>query len=157
MSDQIKAELEMICGGAGGILRPSDVVAYAEDENTALHECFEWDDTKAGQEYRLWQARKIIKVHVTVLPNTTTPINAYVSLKTDRVGEGGGYRPIVDVMNNQQMREQLLAEALEELTYYEKKYKQLTDLAPVFEAAKKIRQSVRARQKESTARRAAAA
>lgn len=156
MSDKIKTELELICKKAGGILRPSDVVSYAEDEGTALHECFEWDDEKAGHEYRLWQARKIIKVHVTVLPNTTTPIQAYVSLKTDRTGAGGGYRPIVDVMNNAQMREQLLTEALEELTYYEEKYKQLQELAPVFEAAKKIRRTVKASKKDSRRMEAAA-
>jgi hypothetical protein len=38
-----------------GKLSPSDVVEFARDEKTALHSCFEWDDSVAAREYRLHQ------------------------------------------------------------------------------------------------------
>ena len=37
------------------------VLVAAKSKTTALHKCFEWDDTKAGREYRLIQARRIIR------------------------------------------------------------------------------------------------
>lgn len=43
-----------------GILRPSDVVNAARDPEHVLHGIFEWDDSKAAREHRLWQAREII-------------------------------------------------------------------------------------------------
>jgi hypothetical protein len=64
----IVAELETIRRNAGGVLRPEDVVSFAADPDTELHSRFEWDDTEAAQQYRLWQARQLIRVTVTVLP-----------------------------------------------------------------------------------------
>lgn len=44
-----------------GPLTPERTVEKAADETTALHGCFEWDDTKAGYEYRLGQSRSLIR------------------------------------------------------------------------------------------------
>lgn len=38
-----------------------DVVNKARVKATALHECFEWDDTAAADEYRLTQAREVMR------------------------------------------------------------------------------------------------
>ena len=143
MSDKVKQELEYISSQNNGILRPVDVLEYAKKENTALHGCFEWEDSKAAYEYRLWQARQIIRVHVTVLPGSNEPVRAYVSLKTDRYAKDGGYRSINAVLQDESMREQMLSEALEELSVYEDKYKRLSELQPVFHAARKVRQKAR--------------
>ncbi len=52
-----------------GKLTASGVLAEAEDENSPLHELFEWDDAKAVREYRLIQARKVIKmVNIYIAP-----------------------------------------------------------------------------------------
>ena len=140
MSDKIKQELEYISDQNNGVLRPIDVIEYAKDENTALHNCFEWDDSKAAHEHRLWQARQVIRVHVTVLPGSNDPVRAYVSLKTDRYASGGGYRTISAVLQDKNMRDQMLREALEEFSVYEDKYNRLSELKPIFNAAKKVRQ-----------------
>lgn len=49
---------------AHGGLRPSEVVAAAAPVDSPLHGEFEWDDEKAGHEFRLWQARHLIRVAV---------------------------------------------------------------------------------------------
>jgi hypothetical protein len=46
-------------------LRPSEVVAAAKPKASPLHNEFEWNDAKAGEEYRLEQARRLIRVCVT--------------------------------------------------------------------------------------------
>ncbi len=66
--DLIKQELEALAEANNGILRPEIVVEFARDAKTALHSRFEWDDTEAAKQYRLWQARQIIKVAINVLP-----------------------------------------------------------------------------------------
>jgi len=132
----IEAELERIRMEHGGVLNPPSVVEVAADPENILHGCFQWDDTKAAQEYRLWQARQLISTIVTILPNTREPVRMYVSLKDDR--EEGGYRGIVDVLNDADMRRRMLKEALAEFTHFKRKYQQVKELTPVFEAAEKV-------------------
>lgn len=140
-TDLIKQELEIIRQKTGGILYPKDVVGYAEDESTSLHSQFEWDNTEAAHQHRLWQARQLIRTVIAVLPNKTEPVQIYVSLKTDR-REEGGYRYIVDVLSDEEKRTQMLSDALEALQYWERKYQELTELKPIFEAAQKVRSKV---------------
>lgn len=56
-----------------GRLTPDAVVAHAKDEDSPLHECFEWDDSKAAHAHRLDQARSLItSVKVEVKTETKT-------------------------------------------------------------------------------------
>jgi hypothetical protein len=137
--DEIRDELELVRRNGGGILRPVDVVVFAKDEGTTLHGCFEWDDSKAAHEHRLEQARKLIRVKLTMIADHPRAVRAYVSLQRDRETDGGGYRAIVDVMSDDEMREQLLDEALDELNRFRRKYSMLKALAPIFEATDQVR------------------
>lgn len=146
-NQQIQHELEIVRERQGyDVLRAEDVVDFARDPGTELHKHFEWDDTKAAQEYRLEQARGLIRICVRVVPNDETGkvTRSYVSLRRDRNNRsGGGYRRIEDVMANHEMREQLLAEALDVLHRWERTYQNLTELAPIFEASKRVRKARR--------------
>jgi hypothetical protein len=139
VTDQRRAELEEIRAASGGTLNPEDVIAYAQDKETALHSAFEWDDSEAAHQHRLWQARQIIRVCVTLRSEIDNqPFRTYVSLTEDR-GETG-YRLLDDVLTDTEMRQRLLDQALRELTAWQRKYEHLTALAPIFEAAGKVKQ-----------------
>jgi hypothetical protein len=129
----IVSELEMIRNRAGGVLKPNDVVDFASDPSTALHAQFEWDDSEAAREYRLHQARNLIRVMVTVLPNTVKETRAYVSLVSDRSTDGG-YRTMVDVLSDDDRRAELLKMALTDMRRWRDKYGELKELAAIFEA-----------------------
>jgi hypothetical protein len=138
---QINEELEQIRRANGGLLRPEDVVKFARNKRTALHEEFEWDDAKASAEYRLEQARKVIRVAVELLPSPHAdqePIRAYVSVVSDRVQPGGGYRAIGDVMTDDDLRTELVNEALGEVKRWRRKYERLRELVPIFRAIDKV-------------------
>jgi hypothetical protein len=131
-ADLIKQELEALAEANNGLLKAETVVEFAKDPTTALHARFEWDDTEAAAKYRVWQARQLIKVTVDVLPNENeTVYQVFVSLKDDR-RNGGGYRPMVEVMSDENMRKQLLAQAANDFRLWQRKYQQLKELAPVF-------------------------
>jgi len=139
----VREELEIIRRQNGGLLRPRDVVAYAEDSETALHSRFQWDDSKAALEYRLWQAREIIRVEVTVVGASDEPIHTYVSLRGDRDRPGGGYRHTVDVMLRSETRKQLLAEAESDMRAFERKYHALQELAEAITSMRKVRNELK--------------
>jgi hypothetical protein len=134
---RIAEELSSIQQRNGGILRPADVVDFAKNEETALHSQFTWDDSEAATNYRLWQARAIIRLSVTIIGTDTEPVRALVSLSTDRT-RGGGYRSIEAVMADEADREQLLNDALMELTRAKRRYKSLSKLAPVWAALDEV-------------------
>lgn len=132
----VAEELERISRKHKGVLRPRDVVKFARNPETALHEHFEWDDTKAAEEYRLEQARRIIRVQVVYLEEDSEPIRAYASLQKDRGRDS--YRPITRVMQDEEMRAELMEQALKEARAWMRRYEQLEELAEVFSAIEKV-------------------
>ncbi len=134
-----REELEHIRLQHGGVLRATDVVEYARDPDTALHGRFEWDDTKAAEQHRVWQARELIRVVVHTRPACQPPTRVYVSLTNDRRNDGGGYRTLDEVMRSESMREALLKQAHADMVLFETKYRQLTELASVITAMKAAR------------------
>lgn len=136
--DDIRKELEQIRKAHRGILRAEDVVEFARNPETSLHEKFQWDDTEAAKQYRLWQARQVISVYVTVLSDDSPPVKAYVSLVDDRSQPGGGYRAVADVMKDPERRTLLLQQALGELKRFQAKYRAIKELAGVFSEIDKV-------------------
>lgn len=138
-SKDIVDELKRLAAENGGVLQPVAVVESARPSTSPLHSRFEWDNTKAAHEYRLAQARMLIRVSVHVIADDGQEDRIFVSLKLDREQDGGGYRTLVDVLSDKDMRKALLAEAIEECQYFERKYKRLTQLAGVIAAMRRIR------------------
>lgn len=127
MSKQIEQELAKIQGN-NEIINAGDVVAWAKNNpESALYACFEWDDPTAGAEYRLWQARRLIALHIV----TAEGERKTVSLSVDR-SRGGGYRKIDDVVRVPDLRERMLQDALNDLRRVRAKYNSLSELAAVF-------------------------
>jgi len=133
-------ELGAIANRCKGILRPCDVVSFARRKTTALHSRFEWNDGKAAQEYRLWQARQIIRVWVDVVHEDVKPFRVFVSLSRDRKKEGGGYRRTSSVLSDATYRAELIAGAMKDLARFKAKYHTIKDdLAPVFAAIEEVK------------------
>lgn len=79
--DQVKKELERIYE-RDGFLKPSLIVEEARAENSPLHPYFEWDDSKAGENYRRDQARKLIKeIKVEIAPQVM--VHRYIHVEND--------------------------------------------------------------------------
>ena len=146
MKNKVVAELKRIAAENDGLLKPETVVDEAKPVSSPLHPKFEWRNTVAAHQYRIWQARKLIRVSVEVWAGTEDPVNVFVSLTPDRETRGnddgdigGGYRVMTQVLSDKEMRQQMLADALAELACFEEKYRRLKELAAVFAAIKKVR------------------
>jgi predicted MarR family transcription regulator len=129
MKTDIVRELKNLAEQNDGVLLPEAVVEAAKPADSPLHSRFEWNNAKAGHSYRLWQARHLIRVCVETLPQTKEPVEVFVSLTSDR--KEGGYRVQTEVLNDREMRRQLLADALAELRCFAAKYARLKQLAKV--------------------------
>lgn len=139
MKNKVIAELKRIARKNDGLLKPEIVVEESRPATAPLHSRFEWNDSVAGQQYRIWQARQLIRVSIEVLKGTEETCKVFVSLTPDREEEAGGYRVMTQVLSHTQMRAQLLKDALDELEVFREKYRQLKELAKVFEAIQRVK------------------
>lgn len=130
----ITQELELVAGQNGGLLRAEDVVEFARDADTALHGRFTWDDSEAARQHRLFQARNIIRANVRIIPHASEPVRAFVSLIDDRKQSGGGYRAMVQVLSDDELRAKLVKQASDELRRVRNSYGHLKELAAIWEA-----------------------
>lgn len=98
----VKKELRRLLVRDGGILTPSSVIEAAKDPKNPLHSCFQWDDRKAANLYRVEQARHLIRsVQVEIVTETrllTIPV--YVR-DPDAVGRESGYTALSAVSGEQ--------------------------------------------------------
>lgn len=107
-----------------------DVVEKARNENSAMHSCFEWDDTKAAAKYREQQAGNMIRMLVYTKeeePAERTNIRYIVSTgKRDNT-----YTPTRRIIRNEDEYAALLERALSELRAFKEKYKSLSELEEI--------------------------
>jgi hypothetical protein len=132
--EQVINELKRIASENRGILLPEAVVQAAKPRTSPLHDYFEWDDSEAAKQWRIHTARKLINVCVELIgpKEDEREMRVFVSLRSDR--DEGGYRLLDLVISTRNLRDQLLEDALEEMKYFREKYRDLQELAEVFEA-----------------------
>lgn len=85
-----------------GRLTPEDVVKAAEDEDSPLHGCFTWDNDAAAHQFRLVEARRLIRtVKVTVtVSNVQIMVPRYVR-DPEQAVRIPGYQDIVRIQSDE--------------------------------------------------------
>ena len=140
ISTSVVGALRSIAQENDGLLRAEDVVKAARPPASPLHSRFEWEDGKAAREFRLEQARKLIRTTVEYIQveGRAKEIRVFCALTPDRIAEGGGYREMTAVMKNHRWREQLLADARAEMKAFQARYSRLRELESVIREMGKV-------------------
>lgn len=123
-----------------GELTPQIVVDEARPLDAPLHDRFEWDDTIAGEKYRLVQASQLIRVvrQEFVSPDTGEKkfIRAFSSLhESSEDGTRQGYAPTEEILENELTRKILLRNMERDIAVLKKRYGHLTEFAQMMQAA----------------------
>jgi hypothetical protein len=72
LTEDAVQELNALAGRSGK-LTPEQVLEAAENESSALHGCFTWDDGEAAAKWRIEEARELIRsVRIEVIINERT-------------------------------------------------------------------------------------
>jgi len=128
------AEIERIRGGRRIVA--AQVVEAARHASSPLHPLFEWDDTKAAHEFRLTQARSLlrcIEVEIVREDDSAERTRAFLTVDPEEGDEAarGVYVPMTEALHNPITREQVFRGALAELKGWQKRYARYRALAPV--------------------------
>lgn len=150
-TELIRTELMALKDDQGFIV-PERAVAWAKKNSaSALHRALEWDDKKAGHQFRLWQVRRLISISCLTIEGG----RQIVSLSIDRSRSGGGYRDMGDILPAADLRQVLLDDALAELDRVQEKYASVQELAQVWIEKEKVRTTRRGRKPRSDSSRPA--
>jgi ADP-dependent phosphofructokinase/glucokinase len=115
-----------------GVLTPKNVVDEARDTNSPIHDLFDWNDETAGEKYRIWQARQLI-VTVKVEFNDKQ-VDAYYNIRAEVVPQQG-YYSLDQVISDEAIYQDVLAQAIKELKYWHDKYKEIKELSGLVDEA----------------------
>lgn len=117
--------LMQIADRCHGRVSPRDVVTAAETEGSPLHRYFEWNDEVAAIEFRLVQARELLRA---VIVPVTSPsgdervmVRAFVGTGGDGEGERA-YVPIGLAMIEPKVLAEVTARAAKELGAWQERY-----------------------------------
>jgi hypothetical protein len=125
-----------------GSITPASVLDEARDEASPLHTHFEWDDSEAAEQYRLVQARGLIrryKVTVEVKPDTFVKVRQFSSVPAADPDEGTDYVLTSEALKDDAQRDFIFQQCMKEIASLRAKYGALVD----FDAA--LRESIGAK------------
>lgn len=112
---------------------PQNVLDLARNENSELHKCFEWDDSKAAESYRLQQARNVIQ-HLVIKFDEPTPEKS-VAIRVYQISSvKNTYQPREFFIKHVDEYQKLLERAKAELQAFKNRYESIAELEDVINA-----------------------
>lgn len=123
--------IEMLREKFKGELTPQDILDDARHDNSPLHNFFEWNDSAAAEQYRLQQARGLIRAVVAIYTREdegkpAVRTKAYVHINEPSAPH---YREASHAMSQAKTRKLVLDRAWNELKAWKSRYKHLEEFA----------------------------
>ena len=134
----------------GGKLTPKELVEAARDVDSPLHNEFEWNDTKAAQKYREWQARYIIssiELEIVNVPQEPTVVDLEITEQKHSAvkfyhsldNDGTGYENVFAISNDEEKTKKLFENCKKDIGIFMEKYDTLRGTLPkLFEAMDEV-------------------
>lgn len=124
----------------GDSYTPEEIVEKANDPDSELHKCFEWDDTVAAHKYRLTQAQLIVRSLVVTEERTdekkNPPIISRAIVSTNE--NNNRYEKVTVAVRNEENYERLCNAALRELEVFKRKYSAIIGLRDMIEEIEEL-------------------
>lgn len=129
-----------------GIVTKESFLEASRPEDSETHDLFEWNDTKAAEKYRLHQSNMainqlIVKIQVAY---KSEPIRtrAFVNIEQETGRRKAQFLRIDTAMADMEYKSIVLANAIQELREFRKKYEAYTELAQIFVAIDELKEVV---------------
>ena len=120
-------------------LTADSLLKKASKKSSSLYEFFDWDNSSAGDKWRLQQARTLINEIKIIVEDKEIyafeNVNISMADKEDSVKNkfsSREYKPIVEIMDNADFKQQLIQRALAEAKYWKERHSELVELNSIF-------------------------
>lgn len=119
-----------------GFVSAETVVEAAKSKKSALHDAFEWDDTTAAHEFRLTQARKVLR-SIRIVIEVEEAEEEELTLGRFIIDAGPKEMPYVRadvVAGDEVLHQEALERAVRLLKGVRDRHRELKELADIWEA-----------------------
>ena len=124
-------------------LTPRNLVEEAREKDSVLHDFFDWNNTQAGEKWRIHQATVLInQVEIEVGEEKMFAFES-VSVQVEDGRNERVYMTPQEIVSNSDFKKQVIKNALSIISTWQDKYKQYTELSPIFTSIKKVRKKLR--------------
>lgn len=113
-----------------GTLTGEVVLDEARDPEHPLHHRFEWDDSVAGEKYRLLQATELLRVTYRPNPEKPVELRAYQCVRGESTGRGE-YVPTGEALADPFTRQLVLRQARRDAEMFKRRYRHLAEYAEI--------------------------
>lgn len=116
---------------ANGEVKPSELLDSARPKDSPAHNAFEWNNTKAGQEFRLIQARNWLRV-VVIRTESEAPerlVHVPRVVSSGEESKEGSYKPATALIHNIDEFERALNAAMQRLNAARQSVEELRNVA----------------------------
>src|SRR3990167_2739467 len=123
-----------------GELVAKDLIDEARPKNSIIHDCFPWDDKQVAEKARLWLANQYIaRVRVRFISDSDEQENSqrvFRSVKVSYIDKGETkerqvYKRIDDIITQEQLRKQVVADLLTRQEYWTQEAKDFAELKSI--------------------------
>ena len=143
-AQRVGDHLELLRDRNGGELTPDQVVDDASDPTSPLNPLFEWSDTEAAHQYRLHQARQIIRSVIIRYRETgggpARTTHAFVHITAD--SRQPFYTNSAVAMADPALRAKAIRQAWNELQAFRRRYQELIEFGQVFATLDQLEQTL---------------
>jgi hypothetical protein len=119
-------------------LTAENLLKKASKKSSSLYGFFDWDNSSAGEKWRLHQARMLInEVKIVVEDKELYAFeNVRVNIEDSPQPSNREYKSKIDIANNKDWKNQLIRRSLLEIKYWQERYSELIELQEIFSAIK---------------------
>jgi hypothetical protein len=130
-----KIAQELQSASVSDVLTPDMLVEYAANPKTHVHRCFTWDNDAAAHQYRLQQARMLIRsVQIVYEERPAEPQRVFTLVTVEHGNAKQGYMPTEIIVTKPDLFSDALRRLKAEATAALRSVKELERLAPAHKA-----------------------
>lgn len=153
-ANRVGQELDKLQKSKGGALMAEDVVKAARRRASPLHRYFTWNVPRAAEKQWFTEARELLRsidvIYIDRDRNEKIVTRAFVNFRRGQ-NESQPYITTSRVLNDQELRERWIQQALEEAEQWMARYQRIKELDQVFAAIKRTRDRLRKKRRRAAA------
>ena len=122
-------------------LTAENLLKNASKKSSLLYEFFDWDNSYAGEKWRLQQARSVINEVKIIVEDKELYAFENVRIEVEdlkpttsvkKAINNREYKTIIEIMNKEEYKVQLIQRALAEAVYWKERHSELIELSFIF-------------------------
>lgn len=119
-------------------VKPKELVDAARPRSSPIHKYFTWDDSIAAENYRLQEARKLVSCLIVEIDDR--PMRAFHNVRIEKLGKT--YVNFRTASANEDLWDQVIAQALNEVRIWKQKYQTYQQFKPIFMGIQKVERKI---------------